>query len=263
MKLATGYLDKHGSSSPRLDAELLLAHSLGLRRLDLYLNFERPLAETELAPYRELVARRGGGEPVAYLTGHKEFMGLDFEVTPAVLVPNPDTEALVGRAVEWGRGRESLRIADVGTGSGAIAIALAHFLPPARIDAADISPEALAIARRNVARHSLEARVSLFEGDLLEPLPGPYDLIAANLPYLPDGMVLPDEVAAQPAIALYGGARLVNVLLEQAPAKLAAGGRVMLEVDVSMLADVVLEGWAGHTVHRDLAGHDRVLELWT
>lgn len=262
MKLATGYLEKHGSTSPRLDAELLLAHSLRLRRLDLYLNFEKPLADSELVPYRELIARRGRGEPVAYLTGRKEFMGLEFEVTPAVLVPNPDTEALVTRAVAWARELASVRIADVGTGSGCIAISLAHFLPSALAHASDISPAALEVARRNVARHGLESRVQLFEGDLLEPLTGRYDLIVANLPYLPEGAELPAEVTAQPAIALYGGAREVNRLLEQATSRLADQGRVMLEVDAGMLAEVVLDGWAGHAVHRDLAGRERVLEAW-
>src|SRR5207249_4826354 len=105
LRRATGYLEQHGSGSARLDAELLLAHSLGLRRLDLYLQFERPLADAELGLYRDLIARRGKGEPVAYLVGRKEFMGLEFEVTRDVLVPNPDTELLVQRAVSWGRER--------------------------------------------------------------------------------------------------------------------------------------------------------------
>src|SRR5437660_11551071 len=113
-----------------MDAELLQAHALVLRRLDLYLQFERPLSEAELGAYRALVARRGSGEPVAYLLGHKEFMKLDFEVTPEVLVPNPDTEVLVLRAIAWARERRgSLRVADVGTGSGRIAVALAHYVP--------------------------------------------------------------------------------------------------------------------------------------
>jgi HemK-like putative methylase len=190
-------------------------------------------------------------------------MGLEFAVSPAVLVPNPDTETLVTRAVEWGRERGPVRIADVGTGCGCIAIALAHFLPESLVDASDISAEALAVARRNVERHSLESRVHLFEGDLLEPLAGPYDLVVANLPYLAQGIVLPAEVTAQPAVALYGGAELVNRLLTAAPAKLAPEGRVLLEVDPAMLGEVALAGWAGHTVHRDLGGRERVLEAWT
>jgi len=122
LRRATGYLEQHGSASPRLDAEVLMAHALGVRRLDLYLQFERVLSEAELVPYRELTARRGRGEPVAYLVGSREFMKLDFEVTPDVLVPNPDTEVLVVRAIELLRGRsDGARVADVGTGSGCIA----------------------------------------------------------------------------------------------------------------------------------------------
>lgn len=247
----------------------MLAHALGLRRLDLYLKFDRPLSESELATYRAMVARRAKGEPVAYLVGHKEFMGLDFEVTPAVLVPNPDTEVLVQRAVAIAReeGR-ALRIADVGTGSGCIAVAVAHYAPNTEVWASDISQEALAVAARNVAAHGLEARVHLSCGDLLEPLPGNFDLICANLPYLAPGALLPPEVVAQPSGALYAegkGAALVERLLEEAPGRLNPGGRVLAELDASILA--VAAGAAGrvsaaHRVHRDLGGHERVIEAW-
>ncbi len=247
----------------------MLAHALGLRRLDLYLKFDRPLSEGELVTYRAMVARRAKGEPVAYLVGHKEFMSLDFEVTPAVLVPNPDTEVLVQRAVAIAReeGR-ALRVADVGTGSGCIAIAVAHYAPNTEVWASDISPEALAVAAHNVAAHDLEARVHLACGDLLEPLPGKFDLVCANLPYLAPGAQLQPEVVAQPAGALYAegkGAALVERLLEQAPRRLNPGGRVLAELDASILA--VAAGAAGrvsaaHRVHRDLAGHERVIEAW-
>jgi release factor glutamine methyltransferase len=162
LKLSADYLQKHGSDSARLDAEVLLAHALGVRRLDLYLKFDRPLHEPELGVYRALVARRAKGEPVAYLVGHKEFMGLDFEVTADVLVPNPDTEVLVHRAVAIARETEgALRVADVGTGSGCIAIAIAHYAANTEVWASDISPEALVVAARNVARHDLAERVHL------------------------------------------------------------------------------------------------------
>ncbi len=264
LQRATGFLEAHGSSSPRLDAELLLAHALGVRRLDLYLQFERPLADAELAPYRELVARRGKGEPVAYLTGRKEFMGLEFEVTPDVLVPNPDTEVLVQRAVEWGRANPARRrFADVGTGSGCIAVAVAHYLPEATVDATDVSPEALAVAARNVAKHDLGTRVRLFEGDLTEPLESGYDAILANLPYVDTEAALPAEVAAQPAVALYGGPAVVNRLLQEAPARLAAGGIVLAEIDPAVVGGLRLEGYKGNRFWKDLGGHDRVLEAWT
>jgi release factor glutamine methyltransferase len=263
LRRATGYLETHGSGSPRLDAEVLLAHVLGIRRLDLYLQFDRPLEESHLAPYRELTARRGKGEPVAYLTGHKEFMALDFAVTPDVLVPNPDTEALVQRAVEWGRLRGgALRFADVGTGSGCIANSVAYYLPEATVEATDISEAALAVAARNAERLGVADRVRFFCGDLAEPLGGRYDALLANLPYIVEGTALAAEVTAQPRIALFGGSALVNRLLAAAPALLTPGGIVLLEVDPAITAELTVEGFAGSKLLKDLGGHDRVLEAW-
>ena len=269
LKLSADYLAKHGSDSSRLDAEVLLAHAMGLRRLDLYLKFDRPLTDPELTVYRALVARRGKGEPVAYLVGHKEFMGLDFEVTPDVLVPNPDTEVLVQRAVEIAREAHGpLRVADVGTGSGCIAIAVAHYAPNTEVWATDVSAEALAVARRNVARHRLDSRVHLSEGDLLEGVTGTFDVICANLPYVAAGTKLPAEVAAQPARALYAaddGAGVVGRLLTEAPARLTPDGRVLVELDpliVAAVSDAASRTFNGRRVHRDLAGRERVLETW-
>jgi len=272
LKLSADYLQKHGSDSSRLDAELLLAHALQLRRLDLYLKFDHPLNESELTAYRGLVARRAKGEPVAYLVGHKEFMGLDFEVTPDVLVPNPDTEVLVQRAVELARDSQvPLRVADVGTGSGCIAVSIAHYAPATEVWASDVSREALEVTARNVSRHRVAERVHLECGDLLEPLPGQFDLICANLPYIDVAADhnLAAEVVAQPARALYaeqGGVELVNRLLEEAPARLKPGGRILAEVDPSILAAAVeaaSRGFAGNRLHRDAGGHERVLEVWS
>jgi release factor glutamine methyltransferase len=269
LRLSADYLQKHGSDSSRLDAELLLAHTLNVRRLDLYLRFDRPLDEPELAAYRALVARRGKGEPVAYLTGAKEFMGLAFEITRDVLVPNPDTEVLVQRAVAIARESEgSVRVADVGTGSGCIAVSIAHYAPNTEVWASDISPEALDVAARNIGRHALVERVHLVRGDLLEPLSGKFDLVCANLPYLPAGARLPVEVTAQPARALYadeGGAALLTRLLAEAPDRLAPGGRVLAELDPLIAGAVVARagGFGGHRMHRDAGGHERVLEAWS
>ncbi len=269
LRRATEYLERNGSASPRLDAELLLAASLGIRRLDLYLQFERPLSEQEIAPFRALSARRARGEPVAYLLGHKEFMTLDFEVTPAVLVPNPDTEVLVERAVALARGRvergrTEVRVADVGTGSGCIAIAVAHFVPEARVWASDDDAAALEVAARNVARHQLADRVELGCGDLLARAPGDLDLILANLPYVAPEAELPREVLAEPAHALLAeddGAALVNRLLAEAPDHLAAGGVVLAELDEPVSRRLrPLDAYASHDLRRDLAGHVRVLE---
>jgi release factor glutamine methyltransferase len=270
LKLSADYLARHGSDSGRLDAELLLAHVLQVRRLDLYLKFDRTLGEAELSAYRSLIAKRGSGEPVAYLVGHKEFMGLELEVTPEVLVPNPDTEVLVQRAVAIARETDArLRVADVGTGSGNIAIAIAHYAPNTEVWASDISREALDVAARNVARHHLELRVKVVCGDLLDPLPIELDLVCANLPYVDSAASLPAEVTAQPARALYagrGGGELVGRLLDEAPARLRPGGTVLAELDPSIveaMERLAAQRYAGHRLHRDLGGHVRVLEAWS
>jgi release factor glutamine methyltransferase len=270
IKLSSDHLQKHGSDSARLDAEVLLAKALEVRRLDLYLQFDRQLTEDELTTYRALVARRAHGEPVAYLVGHKEFMALDFEVTPAVLVPNPDTEVLVQRAVAVAReAARPIRVADVGTGSGCIAVAVAHYAPDVEVWATDISAEALEVAARNVARHGLDSRVHLACGDLLEPLEGKFDLVCANLPYLAATSLLAPEVLAQPGTALYagqGGSELVTRLLAAAPPRLKPGGRVLAELDPSILATVLEaadRGFSGRRIHHDLGGHERVLEAWS
>jgi release factor glutamine methyltransferase len=270
LKLATDHIQKHGSDSGRLDAEILLAHALGLRRLDLYLKFDQALSEAQLTAYRELVARRARGEPVAYLVGHKEFMGLDFAVSPAVLVPNPDTEVLVQRAIAIAReAARPLRAADVGTGSGCIAIALAHYAPNVQVVASDVDEQALEIAAHNVEAHGLAARVQLVTGDLMARLTGSFDLVCANLPYLAAGSRLAPEVVAQPAGALYAeesGSALVARLLAEVPGRLQPGGHLLAEIDPSILPAVVEVAdrrFAGHRVHRDLAGRERVLETWS
>jgi len=270
LKLASDHFQKRAPDSPRLDAEVLLAHALGVRRLDLYLKFDRSLTEAELAAYRELVARRAKGEPVAYLVGHKEFMGLDFVVTPSVLIPNPDTEVLVQRAVELAReASRPLRVADVGTGSGCIAIAIAHYALNVRVVASDVDPHALEVAAVNVAAHGLGDRVELVCGDLMAPLSGTFDLVCANLPYVAAGSKLAAEVLAQPARALFAeakGSALVIRLLEEAPARLNPGGRTLTELDpslVSIAVDGAKRHFAGHRIHSDLAGHQRVLEAWS
>jgi release factor glutamine methyltransferase len=247
-----------------------MAHALGVRRLDLYMQFDRLLTEAELARYRELVARRARREPVAYLVGHKEFMALDFEVTPDVLVPNPDTEVLVQRAVAIAReaGKPS-RAADVGTGSGCIAVALAHYAPNVEVWAGDISEAALAIAARNVLKHGLDQRVHLLCGDLMKPMAGEFDLVCANLPYVREGAELAPEVTAQPPVALYArqdGAELVVRLLHEAAPRLRPQGRVLAELDPAIVPAAVgaAQGaYAGHRLHRDLAGHERVIEAWS
>jgi release factor glutamine methyltransferase len=236
LQWTTARFSERGLDSPRLDAELLAAHAFGLSRVQLYTQFDRPLLAAELGAYRELVKRRQAGEPVAYLTGRKEFWSLDLAVDKRVLIPRPDTETAVEEALlRLGEGRQGARIADVGTGSGAIALALARARPGNTIFACDVSPDALAVARANAERLGLE--VTFFEGDLAAPLAAlaPLDLIVANLPYVPAGDIaaLAIEVRCEPRLALDGGAdglALVRGLVAAAPALLAPGGALVLEI---------------------------------
>jgi release factor glutamine methyltransferase len=259
---------ERGLASPRLDAEILVAHALALPRVQLYVQFDRPLTQAELADIRALIKRRQAGESVAYLVGKKEFWGIDFAVDARVLVPRPDTETLIEEARERLAGVESPRIADVGTGSGAIALTLAKLFPSAAVVAVDVSPAALEVARGNAERLGLA--VTFLEGDLDGPLAphAPFSLIAANLPYIPtaDMAALPADVKSEPALALDGGADglvLVRRLVGAAPALLAPGGALVLEIGAGQAAATAeLLGAAGFSdvrVRRDLGGIDRVV----
>jgi len=224
-----------GSNTARLDAEVLLARALGASRADLYSHPERPLTAEEVERYRSYLARRAQGEPVSYIRGTKEFFGLPFAVDRRVLVPRPETEVLVERALEGARtmNQAGLRIADIGTGSGCIAVALATHLPQARVYATDASAEALELAAQNVGRHGVRDRVLLFQGDLCAPLPEPVDLLVSNPPYtvwqsLPEGIT-----AYEPRLALDGGADGLDIyrrLLPQLPGHLRTGGMAFLEI---------------------------------
>ncbi|MFN2464997.1 MAG: peptide chain release factor N(5)-glutamine methyltransferase [Candidatus Dormibacteria bacterium] len=265
---AAPYLGKHGSGSPRLDAELLLAEALGIGRMDLYLQFDRPLRGEEVDRFRALCRRRAGGEPVAYIRGRREFMSVDLLVTPAVMIPRPETEVLVEEALRLvGEGGCVL---DVGTGSGAIAVAMAVHRPGCRVVAVDISAEALTVAAANVERLELQDRVELRLADLADGVEAPFDLVLANLPYIdPDwaDAVTAEVRASEPALALFGGRdglELVARLLEDLPRLLAPGGAALLELDPrNARAAAALAGqrMGVPRLLQDLAGHDRVLVL--
>jgi len=255
-------------ATPRLDAELLVAHALGLPRLQLYVQFDRPLLADELAAIRALIKRRQAGESVAYLVGKKEFWGLEFAVDARVLVPRPDTETLIEEARERLAGVEVPRLADVGTGSGAIALTLAKLFPAAAVFAVDISPAALEVARGNAERLGLG--VTFVEGDLGAPLAeqAPFSLLVANLPYIPSGdlAALPAEVRVEPTLALDGGPdglALVRRLVAEAPALLGPGGVLALEIGAGQApATAELLRAAGFTdvqTRRDLGGIERVV----
>jgi release factor glutamine methyltransferase len=236
LQSTTAYFAKREIESPRLNAEHLLAHALQRKRIELYLEFERPVAETELAPLRELVRRRGQGEPLQHLLGTVEFAGRVFLCDKRALVPRPETEELVEKltALKWPAGA---RFADVGTGSGVIALTLTARFPDAEVDAVDISDDALALARENAARLGLSARVRFAKSHLLMEVEGAFDLIVANLPYVATGdrPTLSREVLHDPEIALFAGERgdeLVQELIEAAGDRLRPGGLLALEVGI-------------------------------
>ncbi len=248
LEWTTGWLRGREADSPRLDAEVLLASVLGCQRIDLYTRFDEVVADEPRAAFRELVKRRGQGEPVAYLTGTKEFFSLPFRVTRDVLVPRPETESLVVRSLDLCRGLAGARIVDVGTGSGAIAVALARHLPNAAITAIDISPQAVAIARENVEAHGVADRVRVLEGDLLSVLPveETFDLIVSNPPYIREDEFagLPRDVRDfEPRGALVAGPRGVEPLerlAEMAAARLVTGGWLLVEIGPQRASEEVL-----------------------
>jgi release factor glutamine methyltransferase len=242
LQSTTAYFKKREIESPRLNAEHLLAHVLKRKRIELYLEFERLLTEEELAPLRELVRRRGQGEPLQHLLGTVEFAGRVFLCDQRALVPRPETEQLVELLKSQVPNPKS-KILDVGTGSGVIALSLAANFPEARVTATDISDDALTLARENAERLGLTNRVEFLTGDLLVYVNHVYDLIVANLPYVAavDRAGLSREVLHDPEVALFGGERgdeVVRRLIEAARGKLKAGGMLALEVGLGQADDL-------------------------
>ena len=281
LRRATDRLTAAGLATPRLDAEVLLRHLLGIDRTSIFLRYHDPAPDGAAAGLDALIDRRLAGEPVAYLVGEREFLGLPFRVTPDVLVPRPETELLVEWAIAWlgADGRETATVVDVGTGSGAIAIGLAHLAAAGwdgTVLAIDVSAAALAIAASNATRLAVEtgdarlARIQFRRSDLLGAVTEPLDLVLANLPYLAPGQVDGNaELAAEPRLALVGGADgldLVRRLIDDTPRLLTEDGAMALELDPSQ-ADAVAsllrerEPAARVTIHRDLAGRERFVTL--
>jgi release factor glutamine methyltransferase len=237
LERTTPFLRRRGSPSPRLDAELLLAHVLDLERIQLYTQFDRPLLPDELSAYREIIRRRAKGTPCAYLTGHRAFWTIELHVDSRVLIPRPDTETLVEAALKRVPSDDA-RIVDVGTGSGAIALALAAERPNLRIAATDLSEDALVVARLNAERLGLADRVAFLHGDLLAPLGDflPADMILSNPPYIgeserPD--LDPGVVDFEPGLALFSGADGLDLIRRLIPSSLGAlcpGGLLLIEI---------------------------------
>ncbi len=271
---ATARLQAAGVSSPRLDAELLLAEVLGRSRAYLVAHADDVLSPNLLARYREWISRRARGEPLAYIVGYAWFYDLKLHVTPDVLVPRPETELLVDLALADLRARrgEVLRVADVGTGSGAIALAVAQHEPRARVLATDISARALRVAVENARTLSLGARVTFIQADLLAPVAGPFHLIVANLPYVgkeDESLLAPEVKEYEPPEALWAGQdglALIRRLLVQAPQRLSEDGTLVLEVGYQQ-SEAVQNLAHKHfpdahiTCHRDLMGHERVVMI--
>jgi release factor glutamine methyltransferase len=265
-------LQAAGPAAARRESEWLLAGILGVGRFDVYLEPARDLSTDEARRYLALLRRRAAGEPLQHLLGFEEFHGLRLAVSPAVLIPRPETEGLVQWAIEVLGERADALVADVGTGSGAIACALAARVPGLRVLALDCSPAALAVAADNVRAHGLADRVHLAEGDLLAPLSERdmrVDLVVANLPYLPSALIgsLPDEVAAwEPRLALDGGPdgmALLRRLVGGVAGVLGAGGSLLMEIGEEQAGQVAslmaAEGFGGIRSRRDLNGVERYI----
>jgi len=264
---AAGYLKNHGVESPRLNAEHLLAHVLGKRRLDLYLEFDRPLSDAERAPLRDLIRDRGTGKPLQHLLGTAEFFGRPFLSDSRALVPRPETEQLVELVLEDPRCRDTnVRVLDIGTGSGVIAITLALGLPLATIAATEISHEALSLARENATRHSLNRKIAFHEADLFPVGEERFDWIVANLPYIASGKLagLQREVQHDPLTALDGGPDglcYIRRLIEAAPEHLAPGGILAMEIGHDQAAEVSArlgaQAYRDVRVYKDYQGVER------
>ena len=274
------FLRQHGSESPQLDAQLLLAHTRKCRRIDLFTSYSDIASEQVRSDFRELVRRRSAGTPVAYLTGTREFYSLEFHVTRDVLIPRPETEFVILALLDLIKAHyaqaQSLAIADVGTGSGILAACVARHVPQSRIWATDISPRALAVARENCQQHAVAERVQLCEGDLLAPIPEDvrFDFVLSNPPYVSEQEYadLPRDVRDyEPRQALVAGPTGVEVierLVPQAAQHLQPGGWLLLEISPMiehMVHRVIARDgrYEASSTMPDLTGHPRVVQAVT
>ena len=275
----TDFFRERGIENPRLDAEVLLSALLGRDRMYLYVHFDEPLEQEELAQFRSYVKERAAHMPLAYVLGRREFMGLDFRVTRDTLIPRPDTEILAQCAVDFLRARleagATATIADIGTGTGAIALSTLHYTEGTRADAVDISPAAAAVARENAEMLGLTERIDIHVGDLLAPLAGRrYDMILSNPPYIPTADIaglMPEVRSYEPHLALDGGTDGLNIyrrLMADAPALLNEGGAIAVEVGIDEAAAVAALAMAHSRIVRtetlkDLGGIERVVVGYT
>jgi release factor glutamine methyltransferase len=268
------FLHQKGIESPRLDSEVLLANSLQCKRIELYTRYEEVASEEGKSAFRSKIEQRLKGCPVAYLVGKKEFFSLELEVTRDVLIPRPDSETLVSEGLQAIKDKVRPRVLDLGTGSGNLAVAIAHQKKDAEVTAVDLSPQALEVARRNAVRHKVDARIRFFQGDLFSPLSPDeqFDLIVSNPPYIPQGELAGLEPGVrdyEPMLALDGGPdgfAVTDRILAGAHDRLAEGGSLMIEIHALLGEDAL--GRAGKypqyakvTIIPDLSDHPRVLWL--
>ena len=272
----TDFLRDKGADSARLDAEVLLAHARGCQRIELYTAFEEEADEDLRESFRELVRRRAAGTPVAYLVGHREFFSMSFQVTPDVLIPRSETELIVVRVLDLAKQQDEangLRIADIGTGSGILAVCCAKHLPGSKVTAIDISPAALAIAQSNAEQHGVTEQIEFTESDLFDGYPGDgeFDVIVSNPPYVATHEMSeldPGVREHEPHLALDGGEQgteIIARLIPQAAQRLKPGGWLLMEVGpynaqkVEQLVDDQ-PGLTREVTIPDLAGHPRVVQ---
>jgi release factor glutamine methyltransferase len=270
------YLKQHGAENPRLEAEVLLAHARGCKRVELYTSFGDLADDALRTKFRELVKRRAEGVPFAYLAGKREFYSLDFRVTPDVLIPRPETEFLVIALLDLVKamppGHEPIEIADLGTGSGIIAISVAKHAPRARVTAIDQSPAALAIARQNADTHRVSDRITFVESDLLAAIPADqrFAIIASNPPYVSEveyAALSPEVRDHEPRTAIVAGPtgmEVIERLVLQAAAHLLPGGALLLEISPMLQQRVetllaASDNWQLAPTVKDLAGHARII----
>ena len=272
----TDFLRDKGGDSPRLDAEVLLAHARGCQRIELYTAFEEEADEPLREAFRDLVRRRAGGTPVAYLVGHREFFSMAFQVTPDVLIPRPESELLVVRVLDLAKAMEkggALRIADIGTGSGILAVCCAKHIADCQVTAIDISPAALAIAKTNAERHEVADRIEFIESDLFakHEATAKLDIIVSNPPYVASAEMAGLDAGVrdhEPHLALDGGEQGTEViarLIPQAAERLLPGGWLLMEVGPSNATQVeqmvaAADGLTLQETIADLAGHPRVVQ---
>lgn len=270
LEWTTTHFGSKGIEFPRLEAEILLASALGIRRIDLYVRHDQVVDEAGRGRFRDMVKRRQEGAPTAHLVGKKEFYSLDFAVSPATLIPRPDTELLVDEAIRLAKSRENSLLIDIGTGTGCIPAALASRLPKARLVAVDISPQALALARENAKRLGFADRIDFLEGDLFAPLGDKKaDLILSNPPYIPTSdleTLEPSVRDHEPRLALDGGPdglRVIERLAQEAGPFLAPGGKMLLEIGAGQGESVTgllqRHGWKVEAIIKDAGGHPRVV----